>query len=228
MKKLFILLSLFGANTIFAQTYTISPSHSVTYNLPYNTLSIIDIFQVNTGSAPIVLKYELLDSNMVTGWDLSLCDYGHCIPGLPLSGTMDTVPVGGQGFLGLNVDPYTINGSGWAKYYVYQDGFHATGDTLTWFVTAGPSGINVNGKTNAFTFYPNPVVNELIVKSAASIDYVVNVSIFNATGQLVYENKISEMENKIDVSVLANGLYTVQLTDKNKQRIQVKKFVINK
>jgi len=227
MKKILTLFVFIGATSMYAQTYTISPSHIVSTNVPFNNLSIIDIFQVNTGSNPIVLKYERLDSNMVAGWDLSLCDYGHCIPGLPMSGTMDTVPVGGQGFLGLNIDPYSISGSGWVKYFVYQDGFYANGDTLTWYVTAGLNSINESVVNLSYSFFPNPASDALFIKLNKH-ETSLKIIVFNAIGQQVFSSDLNELENKIDVSAFSNGGYFIQLMNENKEIIQVEKFVIYK
>lgn len=227
MKKLLTLIIFTSAASMYGQTYTISPSHIVSTNIPFNSLSIIDIFQINTGSSPIVLKYEFLDSNMVTGWDLSLCDLGHCIPGLPLSGTMDTVPVGGQGFLGLNIEPYSIAGTGWARYYVYQDGFHATGDTLTWYVTSGTNGINEADEIVDFSVYPNPATDKLVVKTNKLQQSLVKLFVFNAIGQQVYAADLNELDSKIDISSLSDGVYFMQLRNDNKEIIQIEKFVIS-
>ena len=77
-----------------------------------------------------------------SGWQYSVCDFGTCYSGIPVGpNTMDTVAVNGQGFLGLNIDPSGVAGSGIVKLYVYQNGFPNSGDTLTWTINASMVGI---------------------------------------------------------------------------------------
>jgi len=229
MKKIILLIAVLFVFKMQAQTYSISPSHVVSTNIPFNTLTIVDIFQVNTGSSPIVLSYELISNNLVQGWDFSLCDLGHCIPGFPAFSTMDTVQVGGQGFLGVNVDPYAIPGTGSVTYYVYQEGFKNNGDTLTWYFTAGTNGIENMIAKPSVNFFPNPASNFLNVNfSNIQAQDVVNINIYNALGQLMYSEKVDPLNEKMDVSFLSNGIYLVQLKDEKNTVFQNKKLIIEK
>ena len=226
MKKILILFTVLFAANSFAQTYSVSPANTVTTNVQLNTFTIIPIKQINTGSSSIILKWDYVSDNMNVSWDLSICDFAHCYPGLPLSGTMDTVPVGGKGFIDLNIDPFNFSGSGYVKYYVYQDGFYANGDTLTFIVNVGSSAINEASFRNNFEFYPNPASDKLIFKSNNLINEVTEIEIFNTIGQKVYSSTLEEIEAKIDVSALANGLYFVQFSDDKTNILQTKKLII--
>lgn len=225
MKKITTILMMLISISYYGQTYTVSPSNTVTTNIPLNTFLIIPIDQINTGSSPIILKWEFVSDNMNPAWDLSICDFAHCYPGLPLSGTMDTVPVGGKGFIDLNIDTYTTSGTGYVKYYVYQDGFYANGDTITFIVNVGVNGINEMSSTD-FIIYPNPADKFASINISNFNSDENKVKIINTLGQVVYDNAIVEQTAKIDVSTFANGIYFIELSDKNNNALQIKKLIV--
>jgi hypothetical protein len=61
-----------------------------------------------------------------------------------------------------------------------------------------------------FTLYPNPVKNELNIKSAASIE-VRSISIYNLIGQLVLTIPNAQNVSSIDISGLNSGNYFVKI-----------------
>lgn len=61
------------------------------------------------------------------------------------------------------------------------------------------------------SIYPNPAKNEVFLKSSENIFGKVNVEIFDDSGKLVSQKKISHA-NSFDVRMLQNGVYTVKLT----------------
>ena len=111
-------------------SYTVSPANTVSVTAPFSQTTVKDVHQVNTGTSKIVLKWERLLVSLPVGWTASICDFGACYGGIPLSSTMDTIPVSGQGLLGLNIDPGTTAGSGVVKVYVYQDGYFMDSQSL--------------------------------------------------------------------------------------------------
>lgn len=214
MKVRILLLFSFTVLCCSAKDYTISPSSSLTVNAPYNDISIFDINQVNTANTKILLGWTLISNNLVSGWDFSLCDYGHCIPGLPASGTMDSVPVGGQGFLGLNVNPYNIAGTGSVRIYVYQFGYESQGDTLTWTVSSVPAGIASNSIGNiSLSLYPVPVTSVLYLSGTSSDAR--KIVIRDMQGRELKHKEIFAGERScIDVSELPEGIYFLTCDEK--------------
>ena len=72
-----------------------------------------------------------------------------------------------------------------------------------------------------FEIYPNPVKDEIIIKSELQIQ---KIEIYNLTGSLVLiEDNVSE---KISVSALKQGIYTINIYTKNGMAIE--KFVIKR
>lgn len=74
----------------------------------------------------------------------------------------------------------------------------------------------INSVDNRFKFsvYPNPA--QEVVNIVISDDFSNgNISIFNATGQVVYKTNNVKSENVIDVSNFAKGIYFIEFTDNN-------------
>lgn len=215
MTRLFLLLC-FCAFVGNAQTYSISPAKTVTFTAPFSNITISDIYQVNTGSSKIALTWETISINVPAGWGYSMCDLGTCYPGAPTGPTtMDSVPVNGQGFLGLNIDPDVIPGSGVVKVFVYQNGFKSNGDTLTWYVnTPAVSVEEINGNAG-IKIFPNPVVSTLTVD--LSNHQVKNGTITDVFGRKVMELSLNSGVNKFDLSSLSKGFYMLNLEAGEKQ-----------
>ena len=71
--------------------------------------------------------------------------------------------------------------------------------------------------------YPNPVTSVVNI----SVDNMNSVSVYNAMGQLVYEQNADDDVIKIDVSSWSNGLYYVNvMTSEGKKLLQ--KLIVNK
>ncbi|WP_040253729.1 T9SS-dependent choice-of-anchor J family protein [Psychroserpens mesophilus] len=65
---------------------------------------------------------------------------------------------------------------------------------------------------NAFTYFPNPVKNELSLKAQNAIQ---NVSVFNMLGQEVLRATPNTLESNLDMNGLSQGAYFVQVTINN-------------
>ncbi len=83
-------------------------------------------------------------------------------------------------------------------------------------VTRATVSINLSGilgteenSLQAFTYYPNPVTNELNLSAKNTID---QVSIFNIMGQKIYAEKINNTNSIINLSFLQQGMYVMTVT----------------
>ena len=65
---------------------------------------------------------------------------------------------------------------------------------------------------NAFTYFPNPVKNELSLRAQSNIQ---NVSVFNMLGQEVLRAAPNTLESNLDMNGLSQGAYFVQVTINN-------------
>jgi hypothetical protein len=209
MKRIFTLvfgIILLANADLKSQTYSISPNDTIVVTAPYYTITIFDIFQDNISGAPLNLGWKLISNNLVPGWDFSLCDYNTCYVGLPAAGTMATVPVSGQGFLGLNIDPTNIDGTGIVRIYVYDVTDSLNGDTLTWIVSTPAVGIDpVMNAGPSIVAYPNPVTDQLFVTSS---DANGTIAIIDNSGRIISEaTRINSGTFNLDVSYLPAGTY---------------------
>jgi hypothetical protein len=90
-------------------------------------------------------------------------------------------------------------------------------DSFTITVLSDTTSINItnNFQEDLYSIYPNPFMSEIIIQSHTSD--LSNVSVFDLTGKCVYEQKysLSNSQNQIDLANLANGLYSIMLTQMN-------------
>ena len=225
MKKLnSIFYILFFVSAIQAQvTYTLSPTNTVNLTLPLNQSTGSKIYQVNTGSSKILLKWERVFVNLPVGWTYTSCDNSFCYGGIPVGpNAMDSVSIGGQGFVGVDIDPANISGVGIVKIYVYQDGYYSQGDTLTWNISTTAVGINEYTDSDLISVYPNPAID--IVHMLFKKEYNESkVRIIDLMGCKVMEEEITGLINAIDVSKLTAGKYFLII--ENKEQLINKRFI---
>ena len=82
---------------------------------------------------------------------------------------------------------------------------------------------NVTSGNNEISVYPNPVKNNLTVKSQNSP--IESISVYDAQGRLVLEREINATEAKISTDTFENGLYFFNL--KTSSGTMMKKIVKN-
>jgi hypothetical protein len=196
-----------------AQNYVIEPARTVQVTPVLDAMSIVDIFQVNTSNKTIILKWKLVSKDLNPGWDYSLCDYVTCYAGLPDSGTMTPVDSGVKGFLGLNLNPRQVYGTGSVKMYVYEEGFFEKGDTLTWEILM-PTGIHETKKSNILSLYPNPAADKVTVR-LAEYNNNSSIRIIDILGNTVAQRAVSSELTTLDVGHLSNGYYFIQCKQGN-------------
>ncbi len=213
--KLFSLIIVFSLTIGFskAQTFTLNPGNLDSVYAAPNQLTIFDIYPVNITSGDIIFSWTRISVNVPPGWDYSLCDYGNCYTGIPNNGTMDTVSAGNQGLLGLNINPYVVGGQGEVKLYVYDSNFPNDGDTVTWVVNASFVSVDEIPK-NIFSFYPNPVNDQLTIYSD-EINAGMSYAIYSMSGEIVLTETLSNDKN-INTSNLPAGIYLLQISGDEK------------
>jgi hypothetical protein len=73
---------------------------------------------------------------------------------------------------------------------------------------------------NTFTIFPNPTQNKLILKANENLNNR-HYSICNYQGQIILSGKLSSNTNSIDIEILANGIYTLNIEGAKSQLFQV-------
>jgi hypothetical protein len=80
----------------------------------------------------------------------------------------------------------------------------------------GVKSVEIDG---GFSVYPNPVRDNLYVKSAKDI---AEFHVFNMVGQKVYSEKNNSITPQLNISNLSKGNYMLQMIDKNGNASSVK------
>ncbi len=216
MKKILLILFLAGiCGAITAQKgYTINPSRTLTGTAYPDINNNFDIYLMNIANKPVTVKWKLLSDKMIKGWDYSCCAYGTCYTGFPDTlGTMKTIESNLEdGFLAVNVDPHYIEGTGIAKFILYDINAPTEIDTIVFIINAETSnGINKYAANNALKIYPNPASESITVKVEASGLSNASIQINDLLGNTVYNTSTGASDlNVIDVSFLSKGIYFVR------------------
>lgn len=94
-------------------------------------------------------------------------------------------------------------------------------------IVAGIS--NLFGEENKISIYPNPASEKLIINYAGNIGKQISCQIFNALGQNVFTQNISNdmRTSELDISQFSEGLYFIRLTTEQR-KVYDKKIIITK
>jgi len=204
-------LMLGSMNLAMGQFYTITPNDTVVTIVPQNQLTIVDIYQHNATVDTIQLSWTKVYEDIPAGWDYSLCDLGTCYPGFPLGGTMALIAPPDSGFLGVNVDPFSLTGTLTVRFYVYETSAPTQGDTLTWILTAETTGME-DEIANSFKIYPNPTTDVIYISYEA---FPAIVTVYDMNGKVMMNQNVSTNNEAIDVSSLPKGNYIMTVGNNN-------------
>ncbi len=91
-------------------------------------------------------------------------------------------------------------------------------------IISGLTGIN-NTSFEPIRVFPNPTANELIIESDNDYNSKL-ISIFNATGQLIFKQLISSDSYSINTARLKKGIYLIQVVDKTENRIILTEHIV--
>jgi hypothetical protein len=80
-------------------------------------------------------------------------------------------------------------------------------------------------KEGDFTVFPNPSKNRLFISSAEKNQEVYYLKIKNALGRVVLMLPKPELRNGLDIAMLLQGVYFLEITVKTSKRPILKKFV---
>jgi len=103
---------------------------------------------------------------------------------------------------------------------IYPFGSTHTSDTFTIYEFSFSGAVNpvlstVGFENSEFYVYPNPVVDELVLKSTV---FMKQIHVFNTFGQEIFFKKTNVTETKVDCSKMASGIYFVQIDSDKKSK----------
>jgi len=97
--------------------------------------------------------------------------------------------------------------------YILTEGFLQSDDFLLGFDEQLGSQFNV---------YPNPVLTELYIKSPRQLE---NIEISNTLGQTIFSSKLEVPFNRVNLSILSEGIYFGKIYDTKNQLMYTVKFL---
>jgi hypothetical protein len=162
----------------------------------------------------ITYKWERVSNTFPADWDYSICDHNHCYIGLPSSGEMHSISLadaeaGTNGYFKVTMLETRTDAKGVLTIYVYDSKDKSRGDTVTFTVRKGVSGIETTVSTD-FKVYPNPTASEINVYTAA----IANLQIVDLQGKEVMNSDFQTADlHKINVDNLPNGVYILKLNE---------------
>lgn len=220
---LLVTMSVLSAPLWAQQSFVVTPEKDQHVTAPINKLTIFDVYQENIDTVPISLGWRKVSIELPPEWDYSMCELGRCYAGIPDSSQMDDVAPHDQAFLGLNIIPNGVSGSGIVRCSIFDVRYPNNIDTITWFVTTNAASVEspVVARQSS-SVIPNPS------SGLFSIDFgrpfQGDVHVFDAAGKLVERMTVSEQSVLIDLSNRPSGIYEVVSKDRN-GRVETHKIV---
>ncbi|WP_336128744.1 T9SS type A sorting domain-containing protein [Mesoflavibacter sp. CH_XMU1422-2] len=104
---------------------------------------------------------------------------------------------------------FVVGETYYVRVYYYFSGTPTSSDFTIALWTPATLSIQDFDKEAAFTYYPNPVNNNLTLSAQKEIN---NVSVYNMVGQEVYRSTPNTMTDVVDMSSLQAGAYFVKVT----------------
>lgn len=210
-KAVFATLALaLSCTMVFAQSFTVSPSNTITQTVYEGVAANLQIDLNNTSGSDIVFEWETVSNTFDTAWTNPLCDYQACFPGIPASGTMTAVPDGQYGFIKITVIARENLGPGQVVFNVWPSGNTSAMETLTFNVDA-VVGIEETDFDNAVQLYPNPATDRLFIRNTEATHEAGLLQIIDFSGALVMEKAVTGSDvQSLDISNLPQGVYVAR------------------
>lgn len=196
---------------VTAQSFTVSPSNSVSTQIYENGFGELNIDLTNVSGSSMIFEWETLTNGLDANWSQVFCDYQSCFSYVPASGTMTAVNDGEKGFIKLTIGVGTNLGTGTATFRVWPQGDTASAQTLTFSVDAL---VGVEDEfAGSLEIFPNPVSDVLYVQNNVEGNEIGQLRIIDLNGAVVFDREIQPNEEaKFDLSELASGMYMVRFT----------------
>lgn len=214
----------------FAQTFTPLPGNNFTLSAPISE-SIIDqtVSQVDfkniTGDS-IRLKWKVLERNIPSGWDYSMCDYATCRDMFLDSAEYTMYPIESSfnAYLWFHILPHSV-GSAVLKVYVYDIKYPSNGETIIWTVNS-ITGINELNTSLRFSMFPNPASEYLNIQGDNINLKGASISLYNTLGKEVMHSICSANSFKLDLTSFNEGIYFVRVN--TQEGYATRKIIVSK
>ncbi|MEZ4792072.1 MAG: T9SS type A sorting domain-containing protein [Gelidibacter sp.] len=179
-------------NDTTCESFTFKSDVWYYFTAPDTDVSIVTTITGTSDQANVAV-YSSIDCTQLDN-DSIACEHGHGGESFNLTGlTMDNV--------------YYIRV--WSDGVAPRTSENRFEGTFNIVVNDATLSTNEFENANAFTYFPNPVKNELTLKAQSNIQ---NVSIYNMLGQEVLRTSPNTLESEVNMNQLQSGAYFVKVT----------------
>lgn len=215
MKQIFTVLSLCLPLFAISQTFELDPSEDIHKEHLTNEYSGDIINVKNISAVPIIVNYETLSNTFLEDWGCTFCAGDGCFNHIPITETLGLIEPGQASFLNCSMFFGEYPGEGTVVFRVFDINNPTIADTisLTYVVTDESTG--TNDLVNEFNFMvnPNPTTGVLNIVNEQLEQYEVNI--YNLTGQLILNEKVSGKSWTGDLFNQNSGIYILTVTNEN-------------
>lgn len=209
MRKLSLLIVLLVfVMTVNAQSFTISPSNSISATIDTDGYRDMTIDMDNISGTDLVLEWELVSNSFPQDWGVTLCDYQQCFANIPASRVMEPVPANGKGYIKLSILPYQTVGTGVMEFDVWDTtDKQGTLQRISFDVNT-VLGLDDNDLSNNVSVYPNPAQDFVILKAQNGSLDAGTVTLTDMTGALVRQQEVRAVATaELSLNNLPAGMY---------------------
>lgn len=207
----------------FGQTFTNTPNDTIQLSGMMEDLQTLSIQQINVSQDTIQFKWQKVSAFVPANWEAAVCDNSICYTSLVNNGSMIPVAPTDFGFILLHVTPHVNLGTAIIRYAVWDEANPALKDTLTFILTVdGTSSVQEETTNPQINIFPNPASDNITI---ANMVLGSQYTIYDSNGKSVLSGNNSANTLSISCKGLANGTYTILITNKS-TRSTTKKFII--
>ena len=182
------------------------------FTTPSLTSTTTYYVEATNGTCPSISRTPITATISVTSPPIATANQTFCAS--EIVGYIAVIPSGPSIIwydapTGGNVVPdNTVIVSG-TTYYASQtiNGCESTVRTPVTMTLGGCLGIR-DFETNVIQLYPNPVLDSLTISSTENMS---SIEVVNMLGQVIFANKINEIETQVDMSRYATGTYIIRV-----------------
>lgn len=202
LTPLLLLAAVFG----YAQQFEVLHDSVAASGSPDEFEIVAHNFVVNRSSTTLTLVWMQQQRNLEAGWEVQVCDKNQCY--FPTTLTQEfTFEPGDTAILDVHFLPGNTQGTGNVVLALQVKGEPQTEQFYYYKATAKPTGFGLEEKSS-FTFFPNPVKNELFVTFPTRGNY--QVEVMNLLGNTVKSAAtVNESKLRLDLSDIPTGVYLI-------------------
>jgi len=170
----------------------------------------------------------------VPGSRFDMCANSDCKVGVPDTGSNWAYPVLplNSGFFNMHYWTGDSTGTSTLKLYVYEASAPNDGDTLTYVMNISCFGVGIteNDNMELIDVFPSPADNYFSINfQKNNSDEVYTANLIDALGRIVLSKEISGLsDNKLFVGEIKRGIYILEVRNKHKYSIHIKKMIIER